>query len=166
MLTVQLLDKQPRLTVTSLEDKRQALSAGWAWRLCRTRLSKRTLQKGGCASSARNTPAKWILLWRGVAIAWAKPNRGVCVKFPSSLPTTTNKRRPGKRKRHRAELRACLRIRTKAVFARRSALTVENQNHDPADKRDQQQQQPPRRTIGVVERRNSTAHEGSRTNTP
>lgn len=29
-------------------------------------------------------------------------------------------------------LRACLRIRTKAVFARRSALTVENQNHDPA----------------------------------
>ncbi|MNE25591.1 putative DNA-binding transcriptional regulator [compost metagenome] len=28
MLTVQLLDKQPRLTVTSLEDKRQALLAG------------------------------------------------------------------------------------------------------------------------------------------
>ncbi|MCZ9610332.1 LysR family transcriptional regulator [Enterobacter hormaechei] len=103
VLTVQLLDKQPRLTVTSLEDKRQALGRGWAWRLCRIRLSKRTLQKGGCASSARNTPAKWISLWRGVATAWAKPNRGVCVKFPSSLPTTTNKRRPGKRMRHRAE---------------------------------------------------------------
>ena len=28
VLTVQLLDKQPRLTVTSLEDKRQALLAG------------------------------------------------------------------------------------------------------------------------------------------
>ena len=102
VLTVQLLDKQPRLTVTSLEDKRQALG-GLGVATMPYPFVERTLQKGGCASSARNTPAKWILLWRGVAIAWAKPNRGVCVKFPSSLPTTTNKRRPGKRKRHRAE---------------------------------------------------------------
>ena len=31
VLTVQLLDKQPRLTVSTIEDKRQALLAG-AWR--------------------------------------------------------------------------------------------------------------------------------------
>jgi hypothetical protein len=29
---------------------------------------------------------------------------------------------------------------TKAVFARRAALAVEDQNHDPANNRDQQQQ--------------------------
>ncbi len=41
VLTVQLLDKQPRLTVSTIEDKRQALLAGLAWRRCRIRWSKR-----------------------------------------------------------------------------------------------------------------------------
>jgi hypothetical protein len=49
VLTVQLLDKQPRLTVTSLEDKRQALLAGLGGDRCLTRLLKKILPKDGCA---------------------------------------------------------------------------------------------------------------------
>ncbi|EJT7735328.1 LysR family transcriptional regulator [Escherichia coli] len=82
VLTVQLLDKQPRLTVSTIEDKRQALLA---WRRCRIRWSKKILRKGGCVSSARNRPARSILLWPGVVTVWGKRNPGVCGKFPNFL---------------------------------------------------------------------------------
>lgn len=82
VLTVQLLDKQPRLTVSTIEDKRQALLAG---RRCRIRWSKKILRKGGCVSSARNRPARSILLWPGVVTVWGKRNPGVCGKFPNFL---------------------------------------------------------------------------------
>lgn len=87
VLTVQLLDKQPRLTVSTIEDKRQALLAGLgvAWRRCRIRWSKKILRKGGCVSSARNRPARSILLWPGVVTVWGKRNPGVCGKFPNFL---------------------------------------------------------------------------------
>ena len=79
VLTVQLLDKQPRLTVSTIEDKRQA------WRRCRIRWSKKILRKGGCVSSAQNRPARSILLWPGVVTVWGKRNPGVCGKFPNFL---------------------------------------------------------------------------------
>ena len=82
VLTVQLLDKQPRLTVSTIEDKRQALLAG---RRCRIRWSKKILRKGGCVSSARNRPARSILLWPGVVTVWGRRNPGVCGKFPNFL---------------------------------------------------------------------------------
>ena len=82
VLTVQLLDKQPRLTVSTIEDKRQALLA---WRRCRIRWSKKILRKGGCVSSARNRPARSILLWPGVVTVWGRRNPGVCGKFPNFL---------------------------------------------------------------------------------
>lgn len=81
VLTVQLLDKQPRLTVTSLEDKRQALLAGLGVATMPYPFVEKDIAEDGCALSARNTPAKWILLWRGVVTAWAKPNHGVYAKF-------------------------------------------------------------------------------------
>lgn len=82
VLTVQLLDKQPRLTVSTIEDKRQALLA---WRRCRIRWSKKISRKGGCVSSAQNRPARSILLWPGVVTVWGKRNPGVCGKFPNFL---------------------------------------------------------------------------------
>ncbi|WP_311764681.1 LysR family transcriptional regulator [Escherichia coli] len=123
VLTVQLLDKQPRLTVSTIEDKRQALLAGLGvatmpypmvekdiaeGRLrvvspesgsfknlrahetdphlgCRILWSKKILRKGGCVSSARNRPARSILLWPGVVTVWGKRNPGVCGKFPNFL---------------------------------------------------------------------------------
>jgi DNA-binding transcriptional LysR family regulator len=91
VLTVQLLDKQPRLTVTSLEDKRQALLAGLGVATMPYPFVEKILRKGGCALSARNTPAKWISLWRGAATAWAKPNHGVYAKFRSFSRNTINK---------------------------------------------------------------------------
>lgn len=102
VLTVQLLDKQPRLTVTSLEDKRQALLAGLGVATMPYPFVEKILQKGGYAWSARSTPAKWTSLWRGGATAWVRPNRGACAKYPSSLPITTNKNRARYAKRHRA----------------------------------------------------------------
>ena len=80
VLTVQLLDKQPRLTVSTRHYWR-----GLAWRRCRIRWSKKILRKGGCVSSARNRPARSILLWPGVVTVWGKRNPGVCGKFPNFL---------------------------------------------------------------------------------
>ena len=84
VLTVQLLDKQPRLTVSTIEDKHQ-IRRGLAWRRCRIRWSEKILRKGGCVSSARNRPARSILLWPGVVTVWGRRNPGVCGKFPNFL---------------------------------------------------------------------------------
>ena len=91
VLTVQLLDKQPRLTVSTLEDKRQALLAGLGVATMPYPLVEKDIAEGRLRSSARNTPMKLTLSWPGDATVWAKPNPGVCVKSPSCLPTTTNK---------------------------------------------------------------------------
>ena len=58
---------------------------GLAWRRCRIRWSKKILRKGGCVSSARNRPARSILLWPGVVTVWGRRNPGVCGKFPNFL---------------------------------------------------------------------------------
>ncbi len=52
MLTVQLLDKQPRLTVSTIEDKRQALLAGLGVATMPYPMVEKILRKGGCVSSA------------------------------------------------------------------------------------------------------------------
>ncbi|EGB42839.1 lysR family bacterial regulatory helix-turn-helix protein [Escherichia coli H120] len=85
VLTVQLLDKQPRLTVSTIEVNVRHYWRGLAWRRCRIRWSKKILRKGGCVSSARNRPARSILLWPGVVTVWGKRNPGVCGKFPNFL---------------------------------------------------------------------------------
>lgn len=85
VLTVQLLDKQPRLTVARLKINVRHYWRGLAWRRCRIRWSKKILRKGGCVSSARNRPARSILLWPGVVTVWGKRNPGVCGKFPNFL---------------------------------------------------------------------------------
>ena len=58
VLTVQLLDKQQRLTVSTIEDKRLALLAGLGWRPCRTRWWKRyrgrAASRGGAGIQPRS----------------------------------------------------------------------------------------------------------------
>ena len=70
VLTVQLLDKQQRLTVSTIEDKRLALLAGLGWRPCRTRWWKKISRPGGFAWWGRNTAAKPTSSWPGGATAW------------------------------------------------------------------------------------------------
>ncbi len=75
VLTVQLLDKQPRLTVSTIEDKRQALLAGLGVATMPYPMVEKILRKGGCVSSARNRPARSILLWPGVVTVWGGETR-------------------------------------------------------------------------------------------
>ena len=70
VLTVQLLDKQQRLTVSTIEDKRLALLADWGWRPCRTRWWKKISRPDGFAWWGRNTAAKPTSSWPGGATAW------------------------------------------------------------------------------------------------
>ena len=70
VLTVQLLDKQQRSTVSTIEDKRLALLAGLGWRPCRTRWWKRyrgrTASRGGAGIQPRSRHHRWP----GGATAW------------------------------------------------------------------------------------------------
>jgi DNA-binding transcriptional LysR family regulator len=73
VLTVQLLDKQPRLTVTSLEDKRQALLAGLggdhALSLCRKRYCEGRLR---VVSPEYTSEVDIIMAWRRDSMGEAK----------------------------------------------------------------------------------------------
>lgn len=75
VLTVQLLDKQPRLTVSTIEDKRQALLAGLGVATMPYPMVEKILRKGGCVSSARNRPVRSILLWHGVVTSMEAKSR-------------------------------------------------------------------------------------------
>ena len=76
VLTVQLLDKQQRLTVSTIEDKRLALLAGLGWRPCPTRWWRKISKPGGCAwwGPEYSREADIIIIWRrdsmGRAKAW------------------------------------------------------------------------------------------------
>lgn len=74
MLTVQLLDKQPRLTVSTIEDKRQALLAGLAWRRCRIRWSKKDIAEGRLrvVSPESTSEIDIIMAWRRDSMGEAK----------------------------------------------------------------------------------------------
>ena len=147
VLTVQLLDKQPRLTVSSIEDKRQALLAGLGVATMPYPLVKRTLRRVGCVWLARNRQAKLILLWPGVETAWAKRNPGVCGKFPSCLRVNSRAVTPDAVQMHLIRpTRWCItsgqlfRVSAEAVAPLSPVLTVENDDYQPAYDRDQQHQ--------------------------
>ena len=79
VLTVQLLDKQQRLTVSSMDDKRRALLAGLGVATMPYPMVEQDIAEGRLRV-VPNTPVKSILLWRGAATAWVKPRRGACVR--------------------------------------------------------------------------------------
>ncbi len=94
VLTVQLLDKQPRLTVSTMKINVRRYWPDWAWRLCPIRWWRRILPKVACGSSARNTPMKLTLSWPGDGTVWAKRSPGVCVRSPSCLPADSDEDAP------------------------------------------------------------------------
>ncbi len=64
VLTVQLLDKQPRLTVSTIEDKRQALLAGLGVATMPYPLVEKDIAEGRLRVVSPNTPMKLTLSWR------------------------------------------------------------------------------------------------------
>ena len=80
VLTVQLLDKQQRLTVSTIEDKRLALLAGLGWRPCRTRWWKRYRGRAASRGGAGIQPrSRHHHAWRRDSMGRRKP--GSCAKF-------------------------------------------------------------------------------------
>ncbi|MBO0362604.1 LysR family transcriptional regulator [Yersinia enterocolitica subsp. palearctica] len=85
VLTVQLLDKQQRLTVSTIEDKRRALLAGLGWRPCRMKWLRKILKRGAYGLSGQNTAVRPISLWPGGVTVWVRRSRGVCARSLNSL---------------------------------------------------------------------------------
>ncbi len=81
VLTVQLLDKQQRLTVSTIEDKRLALLAGLGVATMPYPMVEKDIEAGRCAWWGRNTAAKPISSWPGGATAWGRRKPGSCAKF-------------------------------------------------------------------------------------
>ena len=75
VLTVQLLDKQQRLTVSSMDDKRRALLAGLGVATMPYPMVEKDIAEGRLRVVSAEYTVRWILLWRGAAIAWVKPKR-------------------------------------------------------------------------------------------
>ncbi|STS85452.1 LysR-family transcriptional regulator YhaJ [Klebsiella pneumoniae] len=94
VLTVQLLDKQPRLTVSTIEDKRQALLAGLGVATMPYPLVEKDIAEGRLRVVSRNTPMKLTLSWPGDGTVWAKRSPGVCVISPSCLPADSDEDAP------------------------------------------------------------------------
>ena len=79
VLTVQLLDKQQRLTVSTIEDKRLALLAGLGWRPCRTRWWK-NIEAGRLRVVGPEYSREADIIMAGGATAWGGES-GSCAKF-------------------------------------------------------------------------------------
>lgn len=94
VLTVQLLDKQPRLTVSTIEDKRQALLAGLGVATMPYPLVEKDIAEGRLRVVSPNTPMKLTLSWPGDGTVWAKRSPGVCVRSPSCLPADSDEDAP------------------------------------------------------------------------
>lgn len=85
MLTVQLLDKQPRLTVSTIEDKRQALLAGLGVATMPYPMVEKDIAEGRLrvVSPESTSEIDIIMAWRRDSMG--KRNPGVCGKFPNFL---------------------------------------------------------------------------------
>ncbi len=85
VLTVQLLDKQPRLTVSTIEDKRQALLAGLGVATMPYPMVEKDIAEGRLrvVSPESTSEIDIIMAWRRDSMG--KRNPGVCGKFPNFL---------------------------------------------------------------------------------
>ncbi len=82
VLTVQLLDKQPRLTVSTIEDKRQALLAGLGVATMPYPMVEKDIAEGRLrvVSPESTSEIDIIMAWRRDSMG-----EGVCGKFPNFL---------------------------------------------------------------------------------
>lgn len=92
VLTVQLLDKQQRLTVSSIEDKHRALLAGLGVASMPYPMVEKDIAEGRLRVVSRNIRGKWRLSWHGGATAWAKRKPGACGKFPNCWRNVRHKK--------------------------------------------------------------------------
>ncbi len=85
VLTVQLLDKQPRLTVSTIEDKRQALLAGLGVATMPDPMVEKDIAEGRLrvVSPESTSEIDIIMAWRRDSMGEAKSC--VCGKFPNFL---------------------------------------------------------------------------------
>lgn len=121
VLTVQLLDKQPRLTVSTIEDKRQALLAGLGVATMPYPLVEKDIAEGRLrvVSPEYTNEIDIIMAWRRDSMGEAKS--GVCAKSLSCLRDASREDAPpasgrsGKINRRRVSDRVrsdcCLRCR-------------------------------------------------------
>ncbi|VTR55145.1 putative DNA-binding transcriptional regulator [Serratia fonticola] len=72
VLTVQLLDKQQRLTVSTIEDKRRALLAGLGVATMPYQMVEKDIEQGVYAWWGRNIAVRRTLSWPGGATAWGE----------------------------------------------------------------------------------------------
>lgn len=121
VLTVQLLDKQPRLTVSTIEDKRQALLAGLGVATMPYPLVEKDIAEGRLRVVSPEYTNEIDIIMAGDGTVWAKRSLGVCVRSPSCLPADSDEDAPpvngrsGKINRRRVSDRVrsdcCLRCR-------------------------------------------------------
>lgn len=74
VLTVQLLDKQPRLTVSTIEDKRQALLAGLGVATMPYPLVEEDIAAGRLRVVSPESTSEIDIIMAGVVTAWARRN--------------------------------------------------------------------------------------------
>ncbi len=126
VLTVQLLDKQPRLTVSTLEDKRQALLAGLGVATMPYPFVEKDIAEGRLrvVSPEYTSEVDIIMAWRRDSMGEAK---SWCLReIPKLFAHHGLNNRLGPVRETPPRL---FQLRPKAVFPRRPALAVKGQQH-------------------------------------
>lgn len=85
VLTVQLLDKQPRLTVSTIEDKRQALLAGLGVATMPYPLVEEDIAAGRLRVVSPESTSEIDIIMARRRDSMGEAKSGVCEKFPSCL---------------------------------------------------------------------------------
>ncbi len=85
VLTVQLLDKQPRLTVSTIEDKRQALLAGLGVATMPYPMVEKDIAEGRLRVVSPESTSEIDIIMARRRDSMGKRNHGVCGKFPNFL---------------------------------------------------------------------------------
>lgn len=132
VLTVQLLDKQPRLTVSTIEDKRQALLAGLGVATMPYPMVEKDIAEGRLrvVSPESTSEIDIIMAWRRDSMGRRNSRLR---KFPNFLAENN---RLSTFTRCLIIILVPVSIWSKAVFAWRTRLAVKDDDNKPADKRD------------------------------
>ena len=126
--------------MSTIEDKRQALLAGLGVATMPHPLVEKDIAEGRLrvVSPEYTNEIDIIMARRRDSMGEAKS--GVCVRSPSCLPADSDEDAPPASGRSRKIVGKGFRIGPEAIIAFGAALAVKDQDHQPADDRDQQQQ--------------------------
>ncbi|VEB02654.1 LysR-family transcriptional regulator YhaJ [Klebsiella pneumoniae] len=127
VLTVQLLDKQPRLTVSTIEDKRQALLAGLGVATMPYPLVEKDIAEGRLrVVSPEYTNEIGHLSWPGDGTVWRSEVLVSALRSPSCLPADSDEDAPPASGRSRKISRKRVSDRAEAIIAFGAALAVKD----------------------------------------